>query len=151
MKIRSRIFCTVMVFGASSLIASTSDQAREIREITVRVVDAKFHQPEAGVAVTVLGLSRGPMTLRNTIFPEPGDTTKEGKARGWKFVTDAKGCCTVVLGKFDCWEHLKSTGVAEPGYGVYFLMAEKEGYAGGVSRKILNFNDEDRKALSRQS
>lgn len=125
------------------LVASCG--AADVRQVRARVVDAKYHQPEAGVAVTLIGLDRGPMTVRET-QDAPADPSAP-RAKGWKFVTNAQGRITVRFGKFDFWDHRKTTGVAEPGYGAYFLVAEKEGYAGGISPKLLNLDPASQKAF----
>src|SRR5437879_6554924 len=127
-----RIILSTVVLAA---VARASGEPDDAREITARVVDEK-EQPLAGVEVVLMGLGRGPMTSHSAIFAEPGDPEGE-KARGWKFVTDANGRCTIRLGKFDFWKHLETTSLIEPGYGSYFLVATKDKYAGGVSPKLL--------------
>ncbi len=136
--LRSQGVCLLLAVCAA-LADNGSDAPRELR---VRVVDEE-HLPAAGVEVRLLGLDRGPMTMRSEIFPEPGETNSE-KSRGWKFITDANGRGSVQFGKFDFSEHLKTSGVIEPGYGSYFLIVEKENYAGGVSAKLLNLSEEQR-------
>jgi protocatechuate 3,4-dioxygenase beta subunit len=137
------LLLVVLSVAALSTRALPQGQSQSVREITARVLDEEDHLV-ADAEVILMGLGRGPMTSHREIFAEPGDANGQ-KAKGWKFVTNAKGECRVSFGKFDFWEHLKATGVAEPGYGPYFLVATKEGYAGGVSAKLLNYNDEDRK------
>jgi hypothetical protein len=130
--------------ACSPLNSPAADLPDAYREITLHV-----HNPvgsDSGIEVFLKGLGRGPMTSGLDLYAE--STRPNSKARGWKFKTDAKGNCTVRFGKFDFWDHLKTTGIAEPGYGAYFLIVEPQDHAGGVSSPILNLNDEDQKSFT---
>jgi protocatechuate 3,4-dioxygenase beta subunit len=124
----------LVLLGAAGIStrAPAGDDSQNVRQFTARVLDEGDHLV-ADAEVTLLGLGRGPMT------------SPVEKSKGWKFITDAKGEVRITFGKFDFWDHLKATGVAEPGYGPYFIVVTKEGYAGGVSAKVLNYDDEERK------
>jgi hypothetical protein len=47
------------------------------------------------------------------------------------------------FGKFRQYDHEQSTGITEPGFGQFYLVATKPGWAGGVSCELLNLDDED--------
>ena len=61
----------------------------------------------------------------------------------WDFVTDPQGRFAAWFGKFN--EHLYShfTGDWRPGFGEFYLVASRTGYAGGVSRRIENWGEDE--------
>lgn len=144
MRLRECSFALLLIFRCS-VQAQADDESPGYREVTVHVVD-QFHQPVAGIEVQLHGLDRGSINATFDLFKydNPG-RPENAKYQGWKLKTDAQGNCSVRFGKFDYWEHEKATGIASPGYGHYFLIVKSEGFAGGVSPKILNLNDADRK------
>ncbi len=95
-----------------------------------------------GLEVSVYAVSRASMN----ISPEwrAGDGQPGSKMQGWRYRTDAQGNCTVRLGRFNSWQHRDATGIAEPGYGTYFLLVQpQDGTAGGVSPRLLNLDEEE--------
>ena len=129
----------VFVFSGHN---ATSAKEENYRDLTFQVIDEQ-ERPVAELEVSLRGRGRDTITalLDKKYYEERGD-----KYEGWTFHTDAQGKFTARFGKFQLYEHEKATHVVAPGYGSFHLIVEKEGYAGGVSRRILNLNDEDRGA-----
>ena len=132
---------SLLLYGDTHLLAGSD----EYREVMVHVVN-EFEQPEGGVEVDLHPLWRGQLDALDLFHSDATPSWPEdAQWNGWKFKTDADGNCTVRFGKFNYWEHYESTCLAEPGYGEFYLVVYEEGVAGGVSPRILNLNDEDRR------
>jgi hypothetical protein len=121
----------LLLLTASAL----ADQPPEYREVAFRVVDENGHSV-CDAEVQLRGLERDALGIGR-------DEEEAGKCHGWKFETSAAGLFTAHFGKFHQYDHQLTTGLIEPGYGEFYLVAAKEGWAGGVSCELLNLNDED--------
>jgi hypothetical protein len=120
-----------LLLSASAL----ADGPPVYREVVFRVVDENGHSL-SDVEVQLRGLDRDALGINP-------DEEKTGKCRGWKFQTSAAGLLRARFGKFRQYDHEQVTGLIEPGFGRFHLVAGNKGSAGGVSCELLNLNDED--------
>jgi hypothetical protein len=112
----------------------------EYREVRCRVVE-EAGWPVANTEVVLFGLNRDALNAR---FDLNGTDRKlVEKCRGWRFRTDKDGYFTARLGKFVQYEHEQATGMIEPGYGRFYFVVQKNCFAGGVSRELLNLDREE--------
>ncbi len=110
-----------------------ADETPAYRELPCRVVD-EAGAPLGGVPVRLCGRDRGALDFDDDYQPE--------RKPAWNFTTDRDGRFTARFGQFQAFSHEQATGLNEPGYGEFHLVAFKAGYAGGVSREILNLDEE---------
>lgn len=126
-----KVFLACLLFTASAV----ADDAPAYRELPCHVVD-ETGRPVRGVAVRLGGLERDAPDFED-------DEDQIDKEPGWKFTTDNDGRFTARFGQFHPYQHLGADGAyAGPGYGKFYFLVEKAGFAGGVSREILNLDDE---------
>jgi len=130
----------ILFFAGIATIASQSPAPAEYREVRCRVVE-EAGWPVANTEVVLYGLNREALNARS--YVESTDRKFSEKCHGWKFRTDKDGYFTASFGKFVLYEHEQATGMIEPGYGQFYFVVQKAGFAGGVSRELLNLNDED--------
>jgi len=103
------------------------------------VDEGGFPVPEIQVELRGLG--------RDAVHPSllhPEDYyDHEHKYENWTFTTNRDGWFTARFGRFKSYDHDKRTGVFVPGFGEFYLVTDrKEGYAGGVSARIVNVDPE---------
>ncbi len=110
-----------------------ADETPAYLELACRVVDERG-QPVGGVPVRLCGRDRGALDFDDDYQPE--------QKRAWNFTTDQEGRFIARFGRFQAFSHQQVTGLNEPGYGEFHLVAFQAGYAGGVSREILNLDEE---------
>ena len=131
--------CLTLAVSAQSPSAQSPSAASEpgtYREIVARVVD-EANLPVANLPIVLMAVSRDSMWA----IGAPEEVRR--KARGWAFTTGGDGRFTARFGKFVLSEHERTTDLIEPGYGHFYFVVEKKGYAGGVSEEVLNLNDEE--------
>ena len=111
------------------------------RELLVQVVDEGGF-PVRGLRVELRGLWRD--AVHGSLL-HPDRLGDETKYEGWTFETDNDGMFLARFGRFKSYDHEKIAGTFVPGFGeFYFVTEKKEGYAGGVSPRILNVDPEMR-------
>ena len=125
----------IVLLIALLAVPARADEAPVYRELPCRVVD-EAGQPLGGVPVRLCGRDRGALDFDDDYQPE--------RTRAWNFTTDRDGRFTARFGQFQAFSHEQATGLNEPGYGEFHLVALKAGYAGGVSRELLNLDEEGR-------
>ena len=114
--------------------AASADEAPTYRELPCRVVD-EAGWPVRGVAVRLGGVECGAPSFEQ-------DEDQIDREPGWKFTTDGDGRFTARFGQFDPFHHSgPEDAYAGPGYGRFYFLVEKAGFAGGVSREVLNLDD----------
>ena len=123
----------IVLFIVFLAVPALADEVPAYRELACRVVD-EAGQPIGGVPVRLCGRDRDALDFDDVYLPE--------RTRAWRFTTDRDGRFTVRFGQFQGFSHQQATGLNEPGYGEFYLVAVKAGYAGGVSREILNLDEE---------
>ncbi len=131
--------CMVKVLFLCLLLvaAASAEDAPAYRELPCRVVD-EAGQPVCGVAVRLGGLERDAPDFED-------DEDLLDKEPGWKFTTDADGRFTARFGQFHPYQRTGADGESTgPGYGEFYFLVCKAGFAGGVSREILNLDDDGR-------
>ena len=131
-----RVLCAWVLFVA----AASADEAPTYRELPCRVVD-EAGQPVRGVAVHLGGLERDAPDFED-------DEDQVDQEPGWKFTTDGDGRFTARFGQFHPLHHPGADkDYTGPGYGEFYFVVQKAGFAGGVSREILNLDDDARARL----
>ncbi len=110
-----------------------ADETPAYQELACRVVD-EAGQPVCDVPVRLCGRGRDALDF--------DDDYQRERNPAWGFTTDRDGRFTARFGRPQAITRAQATGLNEPGYGEFYLVASKAGYAGGVSREILNLNEE---------
>ena len=122
-----RIFLVGIFLGGNVGQAEEAAPEWKFRTITVQVLDIKG-KPAPGVTVSLVGLDRDALYQIND----------DRNASKWRFFTDAQGCFTARFGDFRSYDYEQATGKWEPGWGVFYFVAECKGTAGGVSPYLQN-------------
>ena len=109
--------------------------APKFRRADVQIVN-ESGKPVPGAKVRLFGIERF-----NRL---PGDVENKPFSADsvWDFVTDESGRFTALFGKFNARRYWEKTGIGFPGSGEFYFVADMEGYAGGVSRRIRNWEEE---------
>ena len=132
------MFETFVLCLLLAAFSGRAGNAPEYRNLRVRVVD-EAGRPVPGTRVFLGGLERSSV--------DPEEVVEEPERNpGLVFRTDAQGCFTARFGKFDPYQVEETGGFDGPGYGEFHFFLSKPGWAGGVSRVILNL---DADALAR--
>ena len=107
-----------------------AQEALVFRTLACRVIDEAGH-PVPGVLVRLGGLERD----------APDFTWDEPDPRGadWDFTTDQAGRFTARFGRFRAREH--EGEYAGPAYGRFHFVVCQPGWAGGISRLVLNSSE----------
>ena len=135
-----KVLFACLFFVGSAL----ADDAPTYRQLPCRVVD-EHGQPVCGVAVRLGGLERDAPSFED-------DEDQIDKEPGWKFITDGDGRFTARFGQFHAYQHAEADGEwAGPGYGEFYFLVRKVGFAGAVSREILNLDDDARARLKEEA
>ncbi len=108
-----------------------ADEPPAYRRINCHVI-GEDGLPATGIEVQLRGMRRDALGVG-----------REEKNRGWNFRTDRHGNFTARFGRFRQYDHQQATGLVEPGYGHFYFVAHAASSTGGVSRQILNLNDEE--------
>ena len=132
-----KVLFLCLLFVAAAALA---EDAPTYRELPCRVVD-EMGQPARGVAVRLGGLERDAPDFED-------DDERIDTEPGWKFVTDGDGRFTARFGQFHPYQRTGTTG---PGYGAFYFVVYKVGFAGGVSREVLNLDDDGRARWQQKS
>lgn len=123
-----------LIVGATSMmcgVASTKGEEPRpsYRRVTVRVVD-EAGEPMPGVHVQLLGTGRDALQAM--------DIGSQSNLPGvWRFVSDARGRCTVRFGCFKGFDSGKRVGRDVPGWGRFYFIAEA-GRLRGVSQCLIH-------------
>ncbi len=125
-----KIFCLLLLLVASAL---ADGGGPTYRELACRVVD-EAGVPIRGVTVRLGGLERDAPDFKD-------DEDRVNREPGWKFTTDADGRFAARFGCFHLYERGGVSGFDGPCYGEFYFVVVKPGWAGGVSREILNLDD----------
>ncbi len=137
-----RVASALLLTSVLAAAGAPKKEGGKFREVNCLLVD-EAGKPVAGVTMELRGHGRDAI---HSLLSHPDDPARDGrKYEGWLFVTDREGKFKARFGTFRGWEHEQSTGVVTPGWGEFNFIAEKEGYAGAVSPRIVNLNAEDRK------
>lgn len=127
------MFTTFLLCGLLLASPGLADAAPTYRELRCRVVN-EHGKPVPDVQVYLCGLDRG--------APSPDEVLDSSEFHpGWVFQANDRGCFTVRFGKFNPYQHDCTGADAGPGYGSFHLLAVKRGWAGGVSRLLLNLDE----------
>ena len=136
----------VSVGLAGTLIGATKEERRDAQEdaevrhpkfraANIQIVD-EGGKPVRDVKVRLFGIERFDR------MPDGVEHKPFSADCVWDFITDEDGRFTAWFGKFDARRYWDKTGIHFPGWSEFYFIAEKEGYAGGVSRRILNWGED---------
>jgi hypothetical protein len=125
-----------LVVFALSGVSAKAEGKWHFREMLFEVRDPDG-KPAPGVKVTLVGLERDAVRLWQ-LDQKPGEMDWDGNVKDWKFVTDSKGRFTARFGQFRAYDYKQATQESVPGWGGFYMIAKKEGTAGGVSPYLQN-------------
>jgi hypothetical protein len=106
------------------------------RHVSVLVTD-EHGSPVEGARVSLFGIER---YSRN---PDGEEGKEFATDYVWDFLTSQDGTFSAWFGKLNEAGYLSRTGESRPGYGEFYFLASKPGYAGGVSRRIENWAQDE--------
>ena len=106
------------------------------RHVEVLVTD-EGGSPVEGANVSLFGIER------YSRIPAAEEEKEFATDYVWDFLTSRDGTFPAWFGKFNEYRYSTRTGESRPGYGEFYFVASKPGYAGGVSRRIENWEQDE--------